>query len=162
MSMEYRPLGRSGLVVSTVGIGCNAFGSRVDAEGVRDIVDTALDVGVNFFDTSDTYGFGASEELLGDALRGRREEVVVATKFGMDMEGRNGPDRGARAIWPLRRAADLRAWDPRLEIVEVYDYVTQLSPLPRLVNAVYKTVNGGPMLGNVHARHEPPVGAPAS
>ncbi len=95
--MRFRPLGRSGLVVSVVGIGCNAFGSRVDADGVTAIVDAAFDAGINFFDTSDTYGLGASEELLGAALRGRREDVVVATKFGMDMAGRNGPDRGARA-----------------------------------------------------------------
>ena len=92
-----RPLGRSGLVVSVVGIGCNAFGSRVDAEQVTAIVDAAFDVGINFFDTADTYGLGASEELLGAALRGRRDDVVVATKFGMDMQGRNGPDHGARA-----------------------------------------------------------------
>ena len=95
--MRYRPLGSSGLVVSVVGLGCNAFGSRVDADGVQDIVDAAFDTGVNFFDTSDTYGLGASEQLLGDALRGRRDEVVVATKFGMDMHGHNGPDHGARA-----------------------------------------------------------------
>ncbi len=95
--MRYRPLGSSGLVVSAVGIGCNAFGSRVELDEVRRIVDAALDVGVNFFDTSDTYGLGASEELLGEALKGRRDEVVLATKFGMDMQGRNGADRGARA-----------------------------------------------------------------
>lgn len=95
--MRYRPVGRSGLVVSVVGVGCNAFGSRVDADGVRSIVDTALEEGVTLFDTADTYGLGASEELLGAALRGRRDEVVVATKFGMDMQGRNGPDHGARA-----------------------------------------------------------------
>ncbi len=95
--LTYRPLGSSGLVVSVVGIGCNAFGSRVDADGVQAIVDAAFDEGINFFDTADTYGLGASEELLGAALRGRREDVVVATKFGMDMDGRNGPDRGARA-----------------------------------------------------------------
>jgi aryl-alcohol dehydrogenase-like predicted oxidoreductase len=95
--MRYRPLGRSGLVVSVVGLGCNAFGSRVDADGVRAIVDAAFDVGINFFDTSDTYGLGASEELLGEALRGRRDDVVVATKFGMDMQEHNGPDHGARA-----------------------------------------------------------------
>ena len=95
--MRYRPLGSSGLVVSTVGLGCNAFGSRTDAAGVQEIVDAAFEVGINFFDTSDTYGLGASEELLGSALRGRRDEVVVATKFGMDMHGHNGPDHGARA-----------------------------------------------------------------
>jgi aryl-alcohol dehydrogenase-like predicted oxidoreductase len=95
--VRYRALGDSGLVVSVVGVGCNAFGSRVDPRGVEEIVDAALDEGVNLFDTADTYGLGASEELLGAALRGRREDVVVATKFGMDMHGRNGPDRGARA-----------------------------------------------------------------
>lgn len=95
--MRYRTLGSSGLVVSAVGIGCNAFGARIDADTVVDIVDAAFDAGVTFFDTADTYGLGASEELLGEALRGRRDEVVLATKFGMDMEGRNGPDQGARA-----------------------------------------------------------------
>jgi aryl-alcohol dehydrogenase-like predicted oxidoreductase len=95
--MRYRPLGNSGLVVSAVGIGCNAFGTRVDQAAVDDIVDAAIEVGVNFFDTADTYGLGASEEVLGRALQGRRDDVVVATKFGMDMQGRNGPDHGARA-----------------------------------------------------------------
>jgi aryl-alcohol dehydrogenase-like predicted oxidoreductase len=95
--VRYSPLGSSGLVVSTVGVGCNAFGTRIGGDAVREIVDTALELGVNFFDTADTYGLGASEELLGHALRGRRDEVVVATKFGMDMAGHNGADHGARA-----------------------------------------------------------------
>jgi aryl-alcohol dehydrogenase-like predicted oxidoreductase len=96
--MRYRRLGSSGLVVSVVGIGCNNFGRKVDAAGTRAVVDAALDHGVNFFDTADIYGspHGASEELLGAALKGRRADVVVATKFGMDMAGANGPDRGAR------------------------------------------------------------------
>jgi aryl-alcohol dehydrogenase-like predicted oxidoreductase len=107
VTLRHRPLGRSGLVVSHVGIGCNAFGTRIDAEQVRAVVDTALEQGVTFFDTADVYGLGASEELLGQALRGRREDVVVATKFGMDMEGRNGPDHGARASRRyLRRAVE--------------------------------------------------------
>lgn len=95
--MRYRRLGRSGLMVSVVGLGCNAFGSRVDAEGARAVVDAALEAGITLFDTSDTYGLGASEELLGRALGSRRDDVVVATKFGMDMQGVNGPDWGARA-----------------------------------------------------------------
>src|SRR3954447_9943238 len=95
--MSYRPLGDSGLMVSAVGIGCNAFGRRVDLEGVRGILDAAQDVGVTLLDTADIYGGGgASEELLGEALHGRRDEFVVATKFGMDMGGANGDDRGAR------------------------------------------------------------------
>jgi aryl-alcohol dehydrogenase-like predicted oxidoreductase len=96
--MTYRRLGDSGLVVSVVGIGCNNFGRKVDLDGTRAVVDAALDTGINFFDTADIYGdpHGRSEELLGAALRGRREDVVVATKFGMDMAGANGQDHGAR------------------------------------------------------------------
>ncbi|HEX8630701.1 MAG TPA: aldo/keto reductase [Catenuloplanes sp.] len=96
--MSYRRLGNSGLVVSVVGIGCNNFGRKLDADGTRAVVDAALDAGINLFDTADIYGtpHGASEELLGAALKGRRDDVVVATKFGMDMEGLNGSDFGAR------------------------------------------------------------------
>lgn len=96
--MTYRRLGDSGLVVSAVGIGCNNFGSRIDLDGTRAVVEAALDSGINFFDTADIYGAspGSSEELLGQVLKGRRDDVVIATKFGMDMDGRNGPDHGAR------------------------------------------------------------------
>lgn len=95
--MRHRPLGDSGLMVSVVGLGCNAFGTRMDGRRVQSVVDAALEAGITFFDTADTYGRGASEELLGKALGRRRDDVVVATKFGMDMEGANGPDWGARA-----------------------------------------------------------------
>ncbi|WP_026301649.1 aldo/keto reductase [Salinispora arenicola] len=94
--MTYRRLGDSGLVVSVVGIGCNNFGPRVDLEGTRAVVEAALDVGINFFDSADIYGKGGSEELLGQVLKGRWDDVVIATKFGMDMDGCNGPDHGAR------------------------------------------------------------------
>jgi aryl-alcohol dehydrogenase-like predicted oxidoreductase len=96
--IKYRRLGRSGLVVSVVGIGCNNFGRRVDEAGTRAVVDAALDHGVNLFDTADIYGDPAdgSEILLGRALRGRRDDVVIATKFGMDMAGANGVDHDAR------------------------------------------------------------------
>ncbi|WP_226346265.1 aldo/keto reductase [Agilicoccus flavus] len=107
-------VGNSGLAVSALGIGCNAFGARTDADEVVRIVDAALEHGVTFFDTADTYTRGESETLLGRALRGRRDEVVVATKFGMDLEGLNGPDfdrRGSRRY--IRRAveASLRRLD---------------------------------------------------
>src|SRR5690606_28853776 len=105
--MTYRPLGDSGLRVSTVGIGCNAFGSRIDADTVQEVVDAALDSGITLFDTADVYGRGESEELLGQALGGRREEVIVAPKFGMDRHGANGPDwdaRGSRRY--IRKAVD--------------------------------------------------------
>jgi aryl-alcohol dehydrogenase-like predicted oxidoreductase len=83
-------------VVSVVGIGCNNFGRKMDESETRLVVDAAIDHGINLFDTADIYGVGASETLLGKALQGRRDDVVIATKFGMDMQGENGIDHGAR------------------------------------------------------------------
>jgi len=96
--MNYRRLGTSGLVVSVVGIGCNNFGRKLDADGTREVVHAAIDAGVTLFDTADIYGtpHGTSEQLLGAALKGHRDEVVLATKFGMSMAGLNGNDFGAR------------------------------------------------------------------
>ncbi len=94
--MRYRRLGNSGLVVSVVGLGCNNFGTRMDDDAVPAVVDTALELGITLFDTADMYGHGRSEELLGAALKGRRDDVVIATKFGHDMRGANGADWGAR------------------------------------------------------------------
>ncbi len=96
MVMTYRQLGQSGLTVSIVGVGCNAFGTRIDEDRTRSVVSAALDLGVTLFDTADVYGTGASEELLGRALGRHRDDVVIATKFGMDMQGVNGPDWGVR------------------------------------------------------------------
>lgn len=80
--MEYRNLGRTGLRVSAVGLGCNNFGRRCDVEQTKAVVDKAIELGVTFFDTADIYGpRGLSEEYLGKALEGRRQDVVVATKF---------------------------------------------------------------------------------
>jgi aryl-alcohol dehydrogenase-like predicted oxidoreductase len=96
--MRYRRLGESGLVVSVVGIGCNNFGGRIDEARTTEVVHAALDLGINLFDTADIYGnpAGSSETLLGRALGSRRDDIVIATKFGMDMRGSNGPDWGAR------------------------------------------------------------------
>lgn len=99
--MEQRRLGRSGLHVSAVGIGCNNFGGRVDEAGTRAVVDAALDCGINFFDTADVYGEQRSEALLGRALGSRRQEVVIATKFGMPM-GPSLRDRGGSRHYILR------------------------------------------------------------
>ena len=100
--MEYRSLGRSGLRVSTVGLGCNNFGRQKTLtgtqEGTNAVIDAAIDAGITLFDTADIYGSerGLSETLMGVALRGKRDRIVLATKFGMDMQGANGPDWGAR------------------------------------------------------------------
>jgi aryl-alcohol dehydrogenase-like predicted oxidoreductase len=95
--MTYQQLGLSGLTVSTVGLGCNNFGARMADEDVPAVVNTAIDTGITLFDTADVYGnAGGSEVLLGEALGSRRGEVIIATKFGSDMRGANGPDWGAR------------------------------------------------------------------
>jgi aryl-alcohol dehydrogenase-like predicted oxidoreductase len=84
--MEYRALGKSGLQVSVVGLGCNNFGMRVDAAQTQAVVRRALEEGVTLFDTADIYGGrGKSEEMLGQALGDRRKDAIVASKFGMPM-----------------------------------------------------------------------------
>jgi aryl-alcohol dehydrogenase-like predicted oxidoreductase len=100
--IDYRALGNSGLIVSTIGLGCNNFGRANTASetqaGTDAVIHAAIDAGVTLFDTADIYGSerGLSETLMGNALRGRRHEIVLATKFGLDMAGENGPDWGAR------------------------------------------------------------------
>ncbi len=93
--MDFRTLGRSGLKVSLVGLGCNNFGRRCDPAATKAVVDKAIDLGVNFFDTADVYGPGGlSEEYLGRALGGRRNDVLIATKFRGQM-GEGPMDAGA-------------------------------------------------------------------
>jgi aryl-alcohol dehydrogenase-like predicted oxidoreductase len=141
--MTYRQLGHSGLTVSTVGIGCNNFGARMADADVPAVVNAAIDAGVTLFDTADVYGNrGGSETLLGQALQGRRDEVVLATKFGMDMGGANGPDWGVRGSRRYIRLAvegslkrlgtdwidlyQMHAPDPRTPIEETLGALTEL------------------------------------
>jgi len=111
------------LSVSVVGLGCNNFGRRVDLEGTRGVVDAALDAGVNFLDTADVYGGGGdSEKLLGEVLRGRRDQVVLATKFGMDM-GDEGPavrPRGSKDY--IREAIDDSLRRLQTDVIDLYQY----------------------------------------
>jgi aryl-alcohol dehydrogenase-like predicted oxidoreductase len=87
--VEKRKIGS--LEVSLVGLGCNNFGWRIDANGSAAVIDAAIDSGINFLDTADLYGAGQSEEYLGRALKGRRDKVLIATKFGMKLgDGKEG------------------------------------------------------------------------
>jgi aryl-alcohol dehydrogenase-like predicted oxidoreductase len=87
--LEKRKIGS--LEVSLAGLGCNNFGWRIDADGTAAVVSAAIEAGINFFDTADVYGTGQSEEYLGRALKGRRDKVLIATKFGIKMgEGKEG------------------------------------------------------------------------
>ena len=80
--MDYRRLGDSGLKVSEIGLGCNNFGMRIDQAATNAVIDAAIEHGVTFFDTADVYGGrGKSEEMMGVALKGKRDKVVLATKF---------------------------------------------------------------------------------
>jgi aryl-alcohol dehydrogenase-like predicted oxidoreductase len=102
--MEMRKLGN--LEVSLVGLGCNNFGMRLDEAGTRSVVDACLDSGINFFDTADVYGGrGKSEEFLGKALGSRRDEVLIATKFGSPMSD-DGQSQGGSPRWIKRAVED--------------------------------------------------------
>ncbi|MEV6523258.1 aldo/keto reductase [Longispora sp. NPDC051575] len=126
--MTYRPLGNSGLMVSVVGLGCNNFGRpgsvTEGVEGTRAVIDTAIDAGITLFDTADIYGTpGRSESLMGEVLGNRRDRIVLATKFGMDMQGLNGPDwgaRGSRRYVRLAVEASLRRL--RTDWIDLYQY----------------------------------------
>ena len=144
--MRYRALGSSGLTVSVVGVGCNAFGARIDEQQTRAVVDAAIDRGVTLFDTADTYGFGASEELLGRALGSRRDDVVVATKFGMDMEGRNGPGWEARSSRRyVRRAVEAslrRLGTDHIDLYQIHQ-LDLVTPMSEVVEAMNELVDEG-------------------
>jgi aryl-alcohol dehydrogenase-like predicted oxidoreductase len=146
--MRYRPLGNSGLVVSVVGLGCNNFGQRLDAERTRGVVDAAIDAGVTLLDTSDTYGGrGKSEELLGEVLKGRRDQVVLATKFGSqgaDMGyGPAAGAKGGRAY--IRRAVEHSLRRLRTEYIDLYQIHTPdpVTPIEETLTALTELVQAG-------------------
>jgi aryl-alcohol dehydrogenase-like predicted oxidoreductase len=104
--MELRTLGKSGLQVSKVGLGCNNFGMKIDLEATRKVVDAALEAGVTLLDTADIYGkSGGSETMLGEILGARRKTVVLATKFGMQMD-KAGVLKGGSRRYVMAAAED--------------------------------------------------------
>jgi len=101
--MELRNLGRSGLKVSLAGLGCNNFGMTIDESQTQKVVDTALEAGINFFDTADIYGSGNSEVFLGRALGARRHDAIISTKFGVPT-GAGANQKGASRRYVLSAA----------------------------------------------------------
>jgi aryl-alcohol dehydrogenase-like predicted oxidoreductase len=129
--------------VSVVGLGCNNFGRRVDLAGTRAVVDAALEEGVTFLDAADTYGgAGTSEEFLGQVLEGRRERVVLATKFGMDMGDGRGPRGSRRYIHHAVRESLRRL---RTDVIDVYWYHEPdgITPIAETLEALDELVRAG-------------------
>jgi aryl-alcohol dehydrogenase-like predicted oxidoreductase len=117
--MMKRALGKTGLEVSALGLGCNNFGGRLDLEKSRRVVDAAIEAGITFFDTADVYGDrGGSETLLGDALGGRRKDVILATKFGLPMDDAGRLKRGSRAYVMAAIEASLKRL--RTDWIDIY------------------------------------------
>jgi aryl-alcohol dehydrogenase-like predicted oxidoreductase len=141
--VKTRRLGGEGPEVSVVGLGCNNFGTRVDLDGTRAVVDAALDAGVTLFDTADVYGNkGGSESFLGEALEGRRDRAVLATKFGGDM-GEGTKARGSRDY--IRKAIDASLERLRTDYVDLYQYHSpdRLTPLAETFGALDELVREG-------------------
>jgi aryl-alcohol dehydrogenase-like predicted oxidoreductase len=150
-------LGGSDLEVSRVGLGCNNFGVRLDSAATRTVVDAALEAGITFLDTADIYGgFGGSERFLGEALAGRRDRIVLATKFGHDMQGRNGDAPGGTRDY-VRRAIASSLERLGTDHVDLYYYHRPdgVTPIEETVGAMRELVDEGKVrwlgLSNVDA-----------
>jgi aryl-alcohol dehydrogenase-like predicted oxidoreductase len=146
--MRYRSLGESGLQVSVVGLGCNNFGSRLDVDGTRAVVDAAIDAGITLFDTSDTYGpGGGSERALGEVLAGRRDQVVLATKFGNQNNDMGyGPAAGAKGGRAyIRRAVTESLRRLRTDHIDLYQLHTPdpVTPVEETIAALHELVAEG-------------------
>ena len=145
--MEFRRLGNSGLVVSAVGLGTNNLGMKLDDQQSREVVHAALDEGITLFDTADSYG--ASEERLGKLLEGRRDDVVLATKFGGDVRRRghsNGEDWGARGSRRyVLRAVEASLRRLRTDWIDLYQlhHPDPSTPLEETLSALTDLVRAG-------------------
>jgi aryl-alcohol dehydrogenase-like predicted oxidoreductase len=145
--MEFRRLGTSGLVVSVVGLGTNNLGMKLDDAGSREVVHAALDEGITLFDTADSYG--ASEERLGALLEGKRDDVVIATKFGSDVRRRglsNGEDWGARGSRRyIRRAVESSLRRLRTDWIDLYQLhrPDPATPIEETLSALDDLVRAG-------------------
>ncbi len=137
-----RPLGDSGFEVSLVGLGCNNFGRRLNLDGTRKVIDQAIDQGVTFLDTADIYGRGASEQFIGEVLQGRHDDVILATKFGMDMGDGKGP-RGSRDY--ILQAIDASLRRLQTDVVDYYWYHEPdgVTPIAETLETLQELISAG-------------------
>src|SRR3954453_9767184 len=146
--MRYLPLGNSGLLVSVIGLGCNNFGGRIDVRQARPVVDAAIDAGITFFDTAEMYGTnGGSELALGEILRGRRDQVVLATKFGHQASDMGyGPAAGAKGGRAyVRREVEVSVRRLRTDYIDLYQLHTPdpATPIAETLAALDELVRAG-------------------
>jgi aryl-alcohol dehydrogenase-like predicted oxidoreductase len=145
--MRYRSLGKSGLLVSVVGLGCNNFGRRLDVEHTSKVVDAAIDVGITLLDTAESYGGGGrSEEILGEVLAGRRDQVVLATKFGSHGSDMYGPAAGAKGgRGYIRRAVEHSLRRLRTDYIDLYQIHNPdpVTPIEETLAALSELVRAG-------------------
>jgi aryl-alcohol dehydrogenase-like predicted oxidoreductase len=145
--MRYRSLGTSGLVVSVAGLGGNNFGRRLDVGATRAVVDAAMDAGITLIDTADSYGSGRSEEFLGEVLAGRRDQVVLATKFGhRNVDLGYGPAAGAKGgRGYIMRAVEQSLRRLRTDYIDLYQIHTPdpATPIEETLAALTELVARG-------------------
>jgi aryl-alcohol dehydrogenase-like predicted oxidoreductase len=145
--MRYRHLGNSGLLVSVVGLGCNNFGGRLDLDRTRGVIDAAIDEGITLLDTADIYTTGASEELIGHALQGRRDKVVIATKWGSQRSDMGyGPAAGAKGgRGYIRRAVEASLTRLQTDHIDLYQLHTPdpVTPIEETLAALTELVAEG-------------------
>ena len=144
-NVTQRNIGESDLAVSVVGVGCNAFGTRIDAGQTQLVVDAAIDQGITLFDTADSYGTGASEELLGAALGSRRTDAIIATKFGMTMGGANGPEDARASEAYIRKAVESSLRRLGTDYIDLYQLHTpdRVTPIADTIGAMSELVDEG-------------------
>ena len=141
--MRTRSLGDGGPEVSVVGLGTNNFGGRIDYEQSVAVVDAALDAGVTLFDTADIYSQGMSEEFIGRALEGRRDRVLIATKFGKPMDELPEDRRGSPDY--IRAAVESSLRRLRTDVIDVYQMhePDPATPIEETLAALNDLVNEG-------------------
>jgi aryl-alcohol dehydrogenase-like predicted oxidoreductase len=144
--MRTRELGRGGPAVSVVGLGTNNFGPRIEYEQARTVVDAAIEHGITLFDTADIYGQGTSEDFIGRALEGRRDRVLIATKFGKEMDENPHESRGSREY--IRWAVEGSLRRLRTDVIDVYQMhePDPSTPIEETLGALDELVQEGKIL----------------